>query len=341
MKLIDINILFKIINKISLNTFFLKLIQTLEEDFSRWHEFNKSARHATYSANGVIELMPCSDKQFYSFKYVNGHPSNTKINKLCVAAFGMLSDAQNGYPLMISEMTFLTAIRTAATGALAAKYLARKNSSHLAIIGNGAQAEFQVLAFNSIFPITTISFYDIDKSAMDKFSYNMRTFNFQLVACSSIKQCIQNADIIITATAAQKRINLFSIDQIKPGTHIHAMGGDSPGKTEFNKEILEQSKVVVEYFEQSLHEGEIQQADKSIVYAELWEIIQAKKIARENDFEITFFDSVGFALEDFSVLRLVYQLSEQMQLGKEVNLIPQLDNVKDLFGCLTNSSNEL
>jgi ornithine cyclodeaminase len=336
MKLIDINTLLKIINKTSLNTFYLKLIKALEADFSRWHEFNKSARHATHSANGVIELMPCSDKQFYSFKYVNGHPSNTLENKLCVAAIGMLSDSQNGYPLMISEMTLLTALRTAATGALAAKYLARKESHHIAIIGNGAQAEFQALAFNSVFPLHSISFYDIDEQAMEKFSKNMHTYNFKLLPCSNIKQCIKNADIIVTATAAKKRINLFSIDQIKPGTHIHAMGGDCPGKTEFDKEILNQAKVVVEYLEQSLQEGEVQQGDESVVDAELWEIIQSKKIARENDSEITFFDSVGFALEDFSTLRLIYQLSEQMQLGEEVNLVPQLDNAKDLFGLLNN-----
>ena len=143
MKIIDINTLIKIINRVGLNTFYLELIKTLEEDFARWDEFYKSPRHATHYPQGVIELMPISDKQWYSFKYVNGHPSNTHQNKLCVVAVGMLSDAQNGYPLLLSEMTLLTALRTAATGALGAKYLARKNSSNLAIIGTGAQAEFQ------------------------------------------------------------------------------------------------------------------------------------------------------------------------------------------------------
>jgi len=334
MMLIDINTLLKIINKTGLNNFYLQLIKTLEEDFSHWHEFDKSPRHATHSAKGVIELMPCSNQQFYSFKYVNGHPSNIAENKLCVAAVGMLSDAQNGYPLMISEMTILTALRTAAIGALAAKYLARKDSHNLAIIGTGAQAEFQVLAFNSIFPLHNISFFDIDKQAMDKFAYNLKDYNFQLIPCSNIKQCVANADIVVTATAAKKRSKLFTINDIKDGTHIHAMGGDCPGKTEFSTDILERSKVVVEFLEQSLHEGEIQQADKSIVYAELWEIIQAKKMTRETDSETTFFDSVGFALEDFSILRLVYQLAQDMNLGEEVNLIPLLDNPKDLFGLL-------
>jgi len=231
-------------------------------------------------------------------------------------------------------MTLLTALRTAATGALGAKYLARNNSRNLAIIGCGAQAEFQALAFKSVFPLEAVTFYDIDAKAMEKFSTNLSQQNFQLLPCSSIKQCIKNADIVVTATAAKKRVSLFSIDQLKPGTHIHAMGGDCPGKTEFDQKVLKQSKVVVEYLSQSLDEGEIQQGDESMVFAELWEIIQAKKMARENDSEITFFDSVGFALEDFSILRLVYQLSEQMQLGTEVDLIPQLQNPKDLYGLL-------
>jgi len=334
MKIIDINTLIKIINRVGLNTFYLELIKTLEEDFARWDEFYKSPRHATHYPQGVIELMPISDKQWYSFKYVNGHPSNTHQNKLCVVAVGMLSDAQNGYPLLLSEMTLLTALRTAATGALGAKYLARKNSSNLAIIGTGAQAEFQVLAMNSLFPLQAVTFYDIDGKAMEKFSNNLKHKDFQLLPCSSIKQCIKNADIIVTATAAKKRVNLFDLNELKPGAHIHAMGGDCPGKTEFNQKLLKRVKVIVEYLPQSLHEGEIQQGDDSLVHAELWEIINNQKPARANNQEFTFFDSVGFALEDFSILRLMYQLSTQMNLGNEADLIPHPNDPKNLFGLL-------
>ncbi|MFK5984649.1 MAG: ornithine cyclodeaminase [Pseudomonadota bacterium] len=334
MKMIDIETLLHIIEHIGLNTFYQMLIETLEEDFGNWNQFSKSPRHAIHTNQGVIELMPCANNQFYSFKYVNGHPSNTLQNKLCVVAIGMLSDAKNGYPLLISEMTLLTALRTAATAALAAKYLARKESKHLAIIGTGAQAEFQVLAMLSLYPLTEVSFYDIDAKAMDKFANNLEAYDFKLNASSSIKSCVQAADIIISATAAKKQASLFSYTKVKPGTHIHAMGGDCPGKTEFDANMLKNSKVVVEYLAQSKHEGEIQQVDESIVHAELWEIIQAKKSARENNQEITFFDSVGFALEDFSVLRLVYHLSLQLEMAKEVDLIPQLKNAKDLFSLL-------
>jgi len=334
MKIIDINTLVRIIQSVGLDEFFLKLIHNLEEDFARWEDFYKSPRHATHYPQGVIELMPISDKDLYSFKYVNGHPINTRDNKLCVVAIGMLSDARNGYPLMISEMTLLTAFRTAATGALGAKYLARKESKNLAIIGTGAQAEFQIRAFNTLFPIEAVTFYDIDAEAMNKFSHNLAMQNFQLLPCSTIRQCVKNADIIVTATAAKKRVNLFSLDDLKPGAHIHAMGGDCPGKTEFDAQTLKHSKVVVEYLEQSLLEGEIQQGDQSMVYSELWEIVKGNKPARENAQEFTFFDSVGFALEDYSILRLVYQLANEQSVGTAADLIPQLDDPKNLFGLL-------
>lgn len=282
--------------------------------------------------------MPCANDDFYTFKYVNGHPDNTQHGRLCVVAMGLLSEVSQGYPLIVSEMTLLTALRTAATAALGAKYLAKKNSHHLAIIGTGAQAEFQAHAMMAQLDIKQISYFDIDPLAMDKFAKNMASVAVELLRCESVSAAVSSADIIVTATAAKKQVELFSIGQIKPGAHIHAMGGDCPGKTEFSPTILKQCKVVVEYIPQSKDEGEIQQGDVSLIDAELWEVISGKKAARENDQEITFFDSVGFALEDFSILKLVYQLAQDMNLGEEIDLIPELENAKDLFSVLKNQS---
>ena len=117
------------------------------------------------------------------------------------------------------------------------------------------------------------------------------------------------------------------------------MGGDCPGKTEFSPDILQHCKVVVEYTPQSKDEGEIQQGDASLIDAELWEIIIGKKAGRESEQQITFFDSVGFALEDFSILNLIYQLAQDLNLGTEINLLPDLGNVKDLFSVLKKHSN--
>ncbi|HED35010.1 MAG TPA: ornithine cyclodeaminase [Gammaproteobacteria bacterium] len=334
MLLLDIYAIKSLLKKTGLEKFNLQLINQLETDFSHWNEFSKTPRHATHYKHGVIELMPCSSQQRYSFKYVNGHPDNTKDGNLCVAAMGLLADVKSGYPLMITEMTILTAIRTAAVTALGAKYLARKNASKLSIIGTGSQAEFQAIAVNSLFPIDEINIYDTDDKAMEKFYNNLSSQFKSIIKHTSISNCVKNADIIITATAAKKSVELFSESDIQPGTHIHAMGGDCPGKTELGASLLKNSRLVVEFSEQSLVEGEVQQLDASSVHAELWQIITQTKPGRENNTEITIFDAVGFALEDYSTLNLVYDLCKNLNIGNEIDLIPSLEDPKDLYGFL-------
>ena len=334
MKVLTVTDIQELIRIVGLENFFRHIITALEQDFGRWQQFLLSPRHGTYYRDGVIELMPCSDEQLYAFKYVNGYPGNPLKGKLSVVAIGALSDAANGYPLMLSEMTLLTAFRTAAAGVLAAKYLARENSKSLAIIGTGAQAEFQVLAFAGFFQLEEVRFFDTDRMAMAKFSENLAWQKFRLTACDNIIEAVRGADIVITATAAKKRQSLFSFEDIAPGAYIYAMGGDSPGKTELPAELLEQVKLVVEYKLQSLLEGEVQQCEASIVYAELWQLVCKHKPGRQNDQEVTLFDSVGFALEDYSILRVVYDLAEKHQLGTELELIPELNNPKNLFGLL-------
>lgn len=334
MRVLEISDIQQLIHHTGLDSFYQQLIEQLKSDFSRWPEFIKTPRHATHFPHGVIELMPCSDKSLYSFKFVNGHPMNTQNNNLCVAALGVLAKVDTGYPFLLSEMTLLTALRTAAVGALGAEYLARKNSHVLCIIGTGAQSEFQAQAMRSVYNITEIRIFDTDPQAMKKFMSNLDSTDMKISPCESSKQAVTDADIIITATATKSTMCLFNPSDIAPGTHIHAMGGDCPGKTELDTNLLKNSKIVVEFTEQSLIEGEIQQLDSSHIHAELWEIINQSKVARENNNEITIFDSVGFALEDFSTLILVNKLAEEYGLGKDIDLIPDLSNPKDLYSLL-------
>src|SRR6516164_9698998 len=105
--------------------FIEELAAEIEADFLRWESFDKSPRHAMHSSVGVIELMPASDGRLYAFKYVNGHPTNTRTGLLTVTAFGVLADVETGYPLLLSELTLTTALRTAATSVLAARRMAR------------------------------------------------------------------------------------------------------------------------------------------------------------------------------------------------------------------------
>src|SRR5579862_9689162 len=138
----------ELVARIGVARFIEALAGEIEKDYLRWDEFEKSARHASHSAGGVIELMPTSDGRLYSFKYVNGHPKNTAAGLLTVTAFGVLSDVATGYPLLLSEMTFVTALRTAAMSALAARHMARPGCRTMALVGNGAQSEFQAIALH-------------------------------------------------------------------------------------------------------------------------------------------------------------------------------------------------
>ena len=342
MILLEIPTVKQLIIKLGIKQFFIRLVENLQEDFGHWPEFEKSSRHAIYVENGVLELMTVCNKNLYTFKYVNGHPDNAARNKLTVVAVGMLADVNTGYPLLISEMTLLTAIRTAATSALASRYLAKTNSKKLAIIGCGAQSEFQVLAHHALFDLSEVHYFDIDNHAMERFVQNLNNESFKLIKGKSAQETIKDVDIIITATAAPGKNHVLEYSWLQPGQHICGIGGDSVGKTELDPEILKHSKVVVEYFSQTAHEGEIQNLGddaKKYVYAELWQLVTKEKPGRQNDTELTLFDSVGFALEDFSVLRLVYDLAKQYQLGKKVDLIPEsLSDCKNLFGLLKNIS---
>lgn len=333
MKIITVTDIQKLVAKLGIYDFFLALINELEKQYSRWDLFNKSPRHAVHLDHGVIELMPTCDDEFYSFKYVNGHPNNTKLNKLTVIALGLLSEIKTGYPLLISEMTLLTAFRTAATSALASKYLAKKNSKILGIIGTGAQAEFQILAHQAIFDIETVKYFDIDSLAMKKFELNLKNKNLKLIPCKNGEEVVKDVDIITTATANKSQTNILKAENIFSGLHINGIGGDCPGKTELDKNILNKAKIVVEYLPQSKKEGEIQQLNAPI-YAELWELVTGKKKGRESDHDITLFDSVGFAIEDFAVLKLVHALSHQNNIGEEMELIPMLEDPKNLFSVL-------
>nr|WP_172691280.1 ornithine cyclodeaminase [Agrobacterium radiobacter]ASK45957.1 ornithine cyclodeaminase [Agrobacterium radiobacter] len=314
--------------------FLVQLAGYIEEDFRRWESFDKTPRIASHSKEGVIELMPTSDGTLYGFKYVNGHPKNMKEGRQTVTAFGVLSDVGNGYPLLLTEMTILTALRTAATSAVAAKYLARKNSRSMAIIGNGAQSEFQARAFKAILGIDTLRLFDIDPEATARCSRNLQRFGFQIEACTSAEQAVEGADIITTVTADKQYATILTDNMVGPGIHINAVGGDCPGKTELHRDILLRSDIFVEYPPQTRIEGEIQQLPADYPVTELWQVIAGAREGRASDRQITLFDSVGFATEDFSALRYVRDRVEGSSHSSPLDLIADPDEPRDLFGML-------
>jgi ornithine cyclodeaminase len=320
--------------------FIEELAQEIESDFLRWSEFEKSPRHACHSAVGVIELMPASDGRLYSFKYVNGHPRNTSVGLLTVTAFGVLADVETGYPLLLSELTLTTALRTAATSALAARHMARPGSRVMALIGNGAQSEFQAIAFHHLLGIRELRLYDTDAAATDKLLANLarlRLPGLVVQRCASVAAAVAGADIVTTVTADKRNATILTPSMVAPGMHLNAVGGDCPGKTELHADILRRhdARVVVEFEPQSRIEGEIQQLPPEFPVTELTEVLSGRAPGRASASELTVFDSVGFALEDFSALRYLMRIHQEERGGeRQIDLVPDLEDPKDLFGLL-------
>lgn len=320
--------------EIGIDTFLRELAAYLEEDFRRWEHFDKTPRIASHSAEGVIELMPTSDGRLYGFKYVNGHPKNTRSGLQTVTAFGVLADVDSGYPLLLSEMTILTALRTAATSAVAARRLARSDARTMALIGNGAQSEFQALAFKAIVGIDTFRLYDIDPSATQRCRQNLAPLGLRVHSCNSAEEAVEGADIITTATADKQYATILTDNMIGPGVHINAVGGDCPGKTELHRDILLRSAIFVEYPPQTRIEGEIQQLAADHAVTELWRVITGQQPGRTSQDQITLFDSVGFATEDFSALRYVRDRLKGTKHFTELDLLADPDEPRDLYGML-------
>ncbi|MFB9949275.1 ornithine cyclodeaminase [Rhizobium puerariae] len=315
-------------------TFLLELAGYIEDDFRRWESFDKVPRVASHSRDGVIELMPTSDGRLYGFKYVNGHPKNTRSGRQTVTAFGVLSDVDSGYPLLLSEMTILTALRTAATSAVAARYLAPRNARTMALIGNGAQSEFQALAFKTLLGVDHLRLYDIDPAATDRCRRNLDRFGFRIEACRSAEQAVEGAEIITTVTADKQNATILTDNMVGAGVHINAVGGDCPGKTELHRDILLRSDIFVEFPPQTRIEGEIQQLAAGHPVTELWRVIAGELPGRRSETQVTLFDSVGFATEDFSALRYVRDKISGSRYFNQLDLLADPDEPRDLFGML-------
>ncbi len=306
----------------------------LHADYLRWNAFDKSARVASHSRDGVIELMPIADDQTYAFKYVNGHPKNTRWGLPTVMAFGVLADVATGAPLLLSELTLTTALRTAAMSAVAARALARPGARTMALIGNGAQSEFQALAFHHLLGITTLRLFDTDPAATAKLQANLQGTGLRTVVCTSTAEAVRGADVVTTVTADKTNATILTPEMLVPGMHINAVGGDCPGKTELHADVLRQAQVFVEYAPQTRIEGDIQQLPADFVVTELWEVLAGQHTGRASDAAVTVFDSVGFALEDFSALRFLRDAATELGMGQPIELIPQLSDPKNLFGLL-------
>jgi ornithine cyclodeaminase len=323
-----------IVNTIGAAKMMAEMAEYIEADFLRWESFDKTPRIAAHSSEGVIELMPTSDGQTYGFKYVNGHPANMARGFQTVTAFGVLARVDNGYPVLLAEMTVLTALRTAATSALVGKYLAPKGAQIMAMIGNGAQCEFQALAFREVVGIGTVRLFDIDPAATEKAARNLAGTGLEVVRCSTAEDAVAGAQIITTCTADKQYATILTDNMVGSGVHINAIGGDCPGKTELHRDILMRADIFVEFPPQTRVEGEIQQLDPDHPVTEIWQVMAGAARGRTSDGQITLFDSVGFAIEDFSALRYLRDQLERTGHFVELDMVADPDDPRDLYGML-------
>ncbi|WP_311201785.1 ornithine cyclodeaminase [Ruegeria conchae] len=331
---VSVDNMMRLVHHVGVEQMITQIAAQIEADFKRWESFEKTPRIPAHSPHGVIELMPTSDGEAYGFKYVNGHPKNTSEGLQTVTAFGLLADVYTGYPTLLTEMTMLTALRTAATSALVGKYLAPKSATTMAMIGNGAQSEFQCLAFKAMCGIDTVRLYDTDPNATAKCAANLQGKGLTVVPCKTPEDAIEGAQIITTCTADKKYATILTDNMVGPGVHINAIGGDCPGKTELHRDILLRSEIFVEYPEQTRIEGEIQALEDDHPVTEMWEVMTGQAKGRTDDRQITLFDSVGFAIEDFSALRYIKNAIEGTDFYEALDMLADPDDPRDLFGML-------
>jgi len=219
----------------------------------------------------------------------------------------------------VLDGTYLTSMRTGAAGGVAVKYLARKNSSVVGIIGAGTQARTQLWAISEVMPgIKEVKVYDKRAEASQKYAAEMGTRLKLNVRAVATIEAAAAADIVVTVTPATTPIILKQ--HIRPGTHINAVGADAKGKEELEPGILKTAKIIVDNIEQAAHSGEINvpisQGVITVddIYGTLGEVVTRRKKGRENNDEITVFDSTGLAILDIDCARLVYNKAREKGL---------------------------
>jgi alanine dehydrogenase len=301
------------------------VIRVVEEGFRDWTEGNGIMPPKAYLQvkNGDFRAMPASLPGVAGLKWVNVHPENPGKGLPTVMAVLICNDPTTGYPLAIMDATDITAYRTGATAAIASKFLARKNSKTLGVVGAGRQAYTQILAHAELFAFQKIKAYDIYPKVVERLMISLPQFHIEP---GSLIDAVQS-DIVCTVTTARQPI--VKQDWILPGTHINAVGADAEGKQELESSILKKACVVVDDIRQATKAGEINvpitkgSYTQHEVYGTLGELITGSKVGRIDDKQITIFDSTGVAIEDIAVAHLLYTRAREKSVGLNVDLVDE------------------
>lgn len=276
---------------------------------------------------GDLRSMPAYIKSktmdIAGIKCVNVHPHNQRRGLPTVMATILLIDPKTGYNIAVLDGTLITDMRTGAVGALAAKYLAKKNATRVGLVGAGQQARTQLAGLVVVRRIKEIKVYDLLSAKAEKLCrWARRKYGVKAQAVKQVSNTVRDCDIVVTTTPSRKP--LIQNEDISPGTHINAIGADAPGKQELSSRLVKNARVVIDEWEQASHSGEInvpfakgiiKQKD---VYAELGKIVAGLKKGRLNDKMVTIFDSTGLAFQDISTAFMAYQ---RLKRRKNIKLV--------------------
>lgn len=265
-------------------------------------------------------LLP-GDRNYIVAKLNTNFPVNRRQSRLPTIQ-GLISvyDAENGRPLAVLDSIDITIKRTAAASAVAAKYLARKNSSVVTICGCGEQGRAQLRALHSVLPLKKVHAFDLDDRAATNLAAELsHELKIDIEPVCDLSSAIQKSDLCVTCTPA----NEFFVrkEDVAPGTFIAAVGADDEHKQEIDPALIASAKVIADSIEQCCTIGDTHHAiakglmRKEDVYAELGEIVAGKKFGRTTDDEIIIFDSTGVAIEDAVAAAAVYEKARAISIG--------------------------
>jgi alanine dehydrogenase len=265
---------------------------------------------------GDFRAMPVYIDGRAGVKWVSVYPDNWRRKLPSVVATIILCDPNTGYPLAIMDGTYITSLRTGAAGGVAVKYLARKDVSVIGFIGAGMQAKTQLLAISEVLPqIKEVKVFDLNRDTSIRYAKEMGTkLDLNIRPVENIDEATE-ADIVVTTTPS--RTPLVKKQHIRPGTHINAIGADAKGKQELEADLLTGARIIVDDIEQASHSGEINvPLSEGVIkiediYGTLGEVVANIKEGRENDEEITIFDSTGLAIQDVICAKLVYEKAKE------------------------------
>lgn len=268
-----------------------------------------------------------SEENIISMKIAGGYWDNPQNFGLpsCVALI-CLFDGSNGVPICVMDGSLITGFRTGAAGAVAASVLARKDSSTAAIIGTGGQARMQIRALCQTLPIREVHIWGIDGCEAYQEDMSALLPDVRFCIYETAEEAVRDCDVVVTATASHAP--LVQADWIRPGTHITAVGCDTPGKQEWDPVIFKRaSKIVNDSITECVRRGETQHPiglgyiKAEDIYAEIGEILLGQKAGRTSDDEITIYDTTGLSILDIHTAAMVYHAALDKNVGTFIDII--------------------